>query len=398
MGLFQLFRNAVIIKITCADPPGLISEVVNHGYTLRDINFWDDITVLIEIAQKDEASLKEFFTEKSVTFFDYERKNVAWGVRKILKRPVILCGFLIFLILTLSLPNRILFICVEGNENVSAESILSYAENGGVHFGSCRKNVRSEKIKNLLLENIPQLQWAGINTRGCVAVISVREGEKTNSPADVTGICSVVASRDGVIQKMTVHSGNPVCAVGQSVRKGQVLVSGYVDCGVLIRAERANAEIYGDTVRDITAKILPERTIRTSLKRNDTKFSVVFGKKRINLFKDTGILDSTCVKMYKQYYVALPGNFVMPFSVIAIDEYHYQTEVSSVAETGDFGWMENVMESYLHKQMLSGMILEKSVKSSCTDNIVVYYGAYACREIIGKLHSEEIYTSDGETG
>ena len=35
--------------------------------------------------------------------------------------------------------------------------------------------IRSEKVKNSLLQRIPQLQWAGINTDGCVAVISVRE-------------------------------------------------------------------------------------------------------------------------------------------------------------------------------------------------------------------------------
>ena len=397
MRFYQMLQNHVVIKFMCADPSDIISQIADYGIILRDLKFLDDITAVITVDCGDEGRLLDYFTSKGVSCSIEARKGVVWSIRNILKRPVLLCAFLLFLTVTMTLPNRILFVCVEGNETVSAESILSSAETAGVYFGASRKNIRSEKIKNFLLETIPQLQWAGVNTHGCVAVISVREGNKTDNPDETTGIYSVVASRDGVIRQMTVYSGNPVCTVGQSVRKGQVLVSGYTDCGILIRTESANAEIYGDTKREISAKTPSEWIERPALKNGDTKFSIVFGKKRINLFKDTGILDTTCVKMYKQYYVVLPGNFIMPFSIIATDEYLYETETSNSNEAGDFEWMGSVVESCLSRQMLSGTILERNVKLSYENNAFIYYGAYACREMIGKMHSEEIYTSDGKT-
>ena len=79
-------------------------------------------------------------------------------------------------------------------------------------------------MKNALLQQIPTLQWAGINTDGCVATISVRE-KTVQMQQDVRyPVISIVAVRDGYITQMTVTAGSAGCKVGQSVEKGQVLI------------------------------------------------------------------------------------------------------------------------------------------------------------------------------
>ena len=60
-------------------------------------------------------------------------------------------------------------------------------------------------------------------------------------------------SRDGFIVSATVTRGNFLCRVGQSVKAGQVLISGYTDCGICIQATRAEGEIYAQTSRDFAA-------------------------------------------------------------------------------------------------------------------------------------------------
>ena len=398
MRLFHILRSIVYVRIICADPIGLVSELVNHGFDLQNVSVEDDLTIVVIIAHKDEKRLGTFLAYKGISFSVYKRKGIAYSALKILKRPILLFGLMLFTIITLLLPNRILFICVEGNEKVSTEQILSSAEQAGIHFGASRKNIRSEKIKNHLLEIIPQLQWVGVNTHGCVALITVKEEVLPETDAATKGIYSIVASRDCVIRQMTVHKGNPICTVGQPVRKGQVIVSGYTDCGDWIRSECAEAEVFGDTLRYITAKALMTYERRVRKKNTDTKFSIVCGKKRINLFKDTGNLDTSCVKMYKQYYIVLPGSFVLPFSLLTSTEIGFESEPALSSEDIDFGWVDNAVVVYLHEQMSSGCVLSKVTKTESADDVLIYYGAFACREMVGKKRSEEIYTIDEYTG
>ena len=71
----------------------------------------------------------------------------------------------------------------------------------------------------------------------------------------------------------------------QVVKKGEILISGYTDCGIAIRATDAAGEVYAKTTREITV-IFPTNY---ALKSNDTvefkNISLIIGKKRINLFK-----------------------------------------------------------------------------------------------------------------
>ena len=93
---------------------------------------------------------------------------------------------------------------MEGNQNVPENLILELASQCGLSFGTERRQVRSEQVKNALLGAVPELEWVGINTAGCVATISVRERQKGENIGQAGGVSSIVASCDGMITGIVV--------------------------------------------------------------------------------------------------------------------------------------------------------------------------------------------------
>ena len=166
------------------------------------------------------------------------------------------------------------------------DKILSAAEDCGIVFGASRRRVRSEKTKNALLSAIPQLQWAGVNTSGCVATISVRERTEAVQAEDSKFIQSIVAIRDGYVLSATVTEGTGLVIPGQSVQKGQILISGYTDCGICIRAEGAAGEVMAQTSRELEAVMPAKYDQRTQNREVRKHYSLLIGKKRIKLWKD----------------------------------------------------------------------------------------------------------------
>lgn len=208
-----------------------------------------DLSATFWVRRGDYPKISRLCAKRGDKLRILKKRGIYWAGIRLLHRPILIFALLLLLILGAFLPSRVLFVRVDGNENVPSRQILAAAEDCGVGFGASRRYVRSEKVKNALLQSIPELQWAGVNTSGCVATVSVRE-RNSREEGEVSTAQHIVADRDGFILSADVTRGTALIHTGQTVRKGETLVSGYSDCGICIRATGADGEIFAQTRRD----------------------------------------------------------------------------------------------------------------------------------------------------
>jgi hypothetical protein len=246
------------------------------------------------------------------------------------------------------------------------------------------------------LEALPQLQWAGINTNGCVATITVRERQEPEKPQVKTGVSSIVAACDGVVLSCTATKGNLVCKPGQAVKAGQTLISGYTDCGLSLRATQATGEIYARTQRKLSAVCLSTCTKKEVQTRIVKKYSLIVGKKRINLSKDSGILDTSCDKMYVEDFITLPGGFQLPVSIVTETWIIYECVDITQEEDALIKQLSDFARSQLKKSMIAGEILSANEETLAANGYYRLEGQYACREMIGRVQEEEIIAPYGK--
>ena len=397
MKFYSSLSGTIRIEVTAADMGGLLDGIASRGIAASDILLRDDLTAWMTVDRRDIPKIKALCEKRGDVLNILGVKGLYWNGKQLVCRPVLLTGLVLLFLISLWIPKRVFFVQVEGNSAIPTRQILEEAGKCGIGFGAGRKAVRSEKVKNALLEAIPQLQWAGVNTRGCVAVITVRERTETPEENDRSQLGHIVAVRDGIITDCTATSGSLLCAPGQAVSEGDILISGYTDCGLSIRAEQAQGEIYAMTRREITVAMVPERVLRQEKGAVSKKISILFGKKRINLWKDSGISDSTCDRMYEEYYITLPGGFQLPLA-IAVERFtgwetaeEYIPEQEAQLLLTDFG------ASCLQGQMVAGRILKGMQTFSTEDGRITMAGQYVCTEMIGKMRRLQIGEYNGES-
>lgn len=396
MGIFKGMTGMIRMEITAADPLRLLDTLRKNDVIVYDVEFLDALTFRLSVSLSDRKTLQRLVEQAAAGAVVIEKKGMYWLFYRMRKRPVLLAGLFVLLFLLLWLPQKVLFIQVSGNETVPTRYILEKAEYSGLKFGSDRSDIRSEVIKNRLLSEIPALQWVGINTSGCVATISVKERSMaSDSDQEVMGISSIVASRDGIIREQTVLKGTLTCEVGQAVTQGQTLISGYTDCGILIKGTRAEGEIYAETVRKIEVVTPVMSLSRGRITRTEKKYSVIFGKKLINFYTDSGNYDATCVKMYEQSYISLPGQFDLPVILITETWVYYDTEESTAVQAEARSWVTAYAEQYLRSQMIAGQILRSDITAGVENELYRVGGYYTCLEMIGQVKNEEIIEYDG---
>ena len=266
------------MEFTSASPEEILEAASEAGIPLYAVRQIDELTCQIGIRHRDFRHLSRILNRRGAGLRILNRSGIYWSVKTFLNRPILIGCFLLLLILSVYLPTRVLFVSVEGNTKLPGRLILAAAEDCGVRFGASRKLVRSEQVKNRLLSSLPQLQWAGVNTRGCTAVISVRERMEKETETEDNLVTSLIADRDGYILSATVTRGTPMVVPGQSVTKGQLLVSGFTDCDFCIRATRAEGEILAQTNRSLKVLIPQKYAAVKSAQDTYRKISLLIGK------------------------------------------------------------------------------------------------------------------------
>lgn len=382
--------SMVRLEYTSANVAQGLRAINDAGITLYQAEPMDDLTIRFSVRRHDHRTLKKLLIARGEQVQSVGWKGVFFTARKMLHRPVLLSGMMLILWLTLFLPTRVLFVEVEGNSDIPERLILEQASNFGLNFGTKRSNLRSEKIKNELMQAIPELQWVGVNTIGCRAVISVRERTDLTKRESVDRVSSIVAERDGVIREMTVISGSPLCKPGDSVKKGQVLISGYTDLGLVIRAEQAQGEIFAETSRSFTAAIPENWQDKIADWDSTKKYGLIIGKKRINFYKDSGILDTTCGKMYSEYYLTLPGGFRLPIALTVERWTKCDYQSASLEESAARKTLSAFVQRQLAQQMIAGQVEHQYETISKIDGLYYLHGRYSCCEMIGRVRPEEI--------
>ncbi len=396
MGIWRSLAGVIRIRITGADIPASLKLLTDRDVLLDDIVYISDLTAEVTLKNSDYSRAEKLLKKHGDSCVPASRWGLYWTVYYAKSRMVLLSGILILMFLTVYIPTRILFVQVKGNQNVSSLKILEKAEKNGLVFGADRAAVRSEHLKNMLLEDIPELDWVGITTAGCVATIEVKENV-VGQPKENTGtkVSSILAVCDGVVESITVTNGTPLCKPGQAVRKGQVLISGYQDFGLLLKATDAKGEIFARTYRYIQAVSPVTAVSRREKFSSETNFSLQIGKKLINFCKDSGISPAGCVKMYSKKYLTLPGGFQLPAALVIEEVNYYETVPISLSQD-DFLWMENSTQNYLTSQMIAGEVLQATTAGERLDQCYVFFGEYSCREQIGYKRIEENLSYNGE--
>ena len=385
------------VEAVSAEPSELLGKLAGHGIRIYSVVAVDPLTVRFQIQNRDYLYVKSVCAASGGKLQTIRKRGLFWSCSPVLARPVLGISLVILLLAVLFLPTRVFFISVEGNTAVPENQILEAAESCGVRFGVSRKTVRSEKMKNALLSAIPQLQWAGVNTRGCVAVISVSEKTDQETQNNASQVSHIVANQDAVVVRTIVEQGSTLCKVGQAVKAGELLVSGYVDCGISVKATRSVGEIYGQTSRSLNAIIPVQYDRKTGKQWQQKKYGIIIGKKRINFYKDSGILGGTCGKMSTVNYMTLPGGFELPLALVKEVWTGYRYETNTLSDGIALTILGGFADDYLQQQMLAGQVLRKDIAFCCEDGVYSLEGDYSCLEMIGREQSEGTLVNYGKT-
>lgn len=190
------------------------------------------------------------------------------------KRTGLVVGAALFFLFLQVMSGFIWTVEVTGNTSVPSEDIITACEEIGIYEGVPKKSINTQNYKQRLLLKLDSLAWASLNIEGCRLTVNVTEVKtKDEESAEPTNL---KARADGVIKKIDITSGNCVVKVGQTVHKGDLLVSGVIERADSTEFVRSQGSVTAVTEREITVSADWEKTVKEKTGKSRKKSVLSF--------------------------------------------------------------------------------------------------------------------------
>lgn len=206
----------------------LLSAIVRSDNSFGKMISCGD-TIKIDLPSLSRKRFLALVSAADARILSEVRSGLPYILLQYRRRVGVLLGIPIFLFLIIYPSLFIWEINISGSSAVPTELILDALAKEGLGVGCRTHDIDVAEISTRTLLECDGLSWMAINISGTTAEVVVRESVKPSTPLDDKTPSNLVAVCDGIIERIELISGQSVVSAGQTVRGGQVLISGFYE-------------------------------------------------------------------------------------------------------------------------------------------------------------------------
>jgi len=144
------------------------------------------------------------------------------------RRKAFFAGAVLFILLINLLASFIWSIEIVGNNELETSFIEGMLESNGIRTGALKYGINTDRAVERMMLEIDKLSWISIYIRGTKVKVELRERRDIPEIVPRHVPCDIVAQKDGIIKQVIAKEGIEAVGEGDTVKKGQVLISGSI--------------------------------------------------------------------------------------------------------------------------------------------------------------------------
>ena len=328
----QFAEGTVRVRVEAVFPERVMNLMSSHGLRFWDVRWESEVEFTCSMSRRDFKRLR-VLTERQPCRITVERRR---GIPYLALRA----GDRRALVLTLLLAAALLFFgsfCVwefevEGETAVSEETILRVLASHGVKLGVLSGKIDSEKLRNEVLTELPELSWIAVNVKGFKAYVQVRPRIRAPEVVKEGETVNIVARRDAVVEKVQPLWGEAVVLSGMTVKEGDLLISGVSHRGGQeVQLLSAVGNVEGRTWYTLTAEMSLTAAEKRYTGEEKTALSLVIGNHRIKILGNSRYQGAKYDKITRRTKWDLFGLLPLPVTTVREKLRFYETETVTVS-------------------------------------------------------------------
>ena len=392
-GIVNYVRGTVRAAVTGPFPERVINLCAQNRVDFWGVDWVDEHCVEITVRRSGLALLERLAEKVGCQIQEHWRRGLPEFIGMFRRRYGFLIGLFLSLCAVGIMSRFVLSVRVTGNERVTDAVILQHLQRHGVRPGAYGPGLDRRQIEQEILLDLKELAWMTINLKGTRVEVQVKETQNAPARVDERGYYHVVAEADGIVSRVEAELGDAMVKEGDTVGKGEVLISGTVTLEPPIYSElperhyfvHARGRVWARTWRTVTA-VMPEKTTGKRYTGEERiVWSVNFFGNRVEFFGNSSILDGFYDKITSVRQAALPEGRLLSLWLTRETYRAYQPEEVVVQRDAATRLLEEELRQKLCDLVgETGRVLSVSFETRVADGLIQVAATGECLEEIGR--------------
>lgn len=252
------------------------------------------------------------------------KKGLPFLLNKYRKRKIFVATLGVIIIGIIAISNFIWNIEIKGIDETKQKEILEFIQNEGVDIGKYKNGVDLQNLINKIRIARDDIAWIGMEIKGTNLIIEVVEADEKPEIINEDEYCNIVANNDGIIVKVNAQNGTPAVQEGDTVKKGDILVQGWIEGKYTEnRYVHAEGEIIAKVWYSEKEKVYYKQTYENKTGNKEKKYSLNINNFKINFYKTLSKFENydtiSTIKKLK-----ITSNFYLPIEIVANENFEKQ--------------------------------------------------------------------------
>ncbi len=229
--IYAYFKGYVTLRVKGIFIEKFLNLALSNSVYFFNVRILSEEEIEINVLLQDFWKLKKISQKVNCAIKIHKKNGIPFIWHRLKKRKLLIAGFTFFIFSLYFLSFFVWSIEIKSYENlnyISKNRIIEAAKNNGLKIGGLKNKIDTHDLEKEIVQDINMLSWVGIEFKGTKAVIKVVERVIPSQEQLEKKPQHIVASKDGIIKEFLVMVGEPKVEVGDTVHKGQILISGFV--------------------------------------------------------------------------------------------------------------------------------------------------------------------------
>ena len=384
----KIWLNYIIgyvnIKVESYFLERFINICISKNILLWNIKRKKSTILYANVSIKDYKRLKDVIRKTKSKIKIESKKGLPFIFHKYRKRKIFIAFFILVVIGLMATSNFIWNIEVKGNDSVNREEIIEALSQNGLKIGTNKNKIDINQIINNMRLQRDDIAWMGINMKGTNAIVEIKETDKAPEIVDENEFCNIVSNKNGYITKINVQNGTAAVGLGDIVKEGDTLVSGYMEGKYTgIRYVHSSADIEAKVWYSKKEKFYLNQEINVPTGATEEKYTLNLNNFKINFYKTLSKFQNyDTINESKKLMIF--SNFYLPIEIIKTTNYEYEKQQKTYTEEELLEIATKQLEEELEQKIENkDNILNKQVNVYSNENYIEVEVIYEVLENIG---------------
>lgn len=224
--MINYIKGYYIIVIEGVDTEKYLNFICKNNIPIYDVKRINKVKLEFKVSRRDYKKIKSIYRGNKFKIKVKQKLGIPFLARRIYKHKIMLLSGIVSLLLLLVTTQFITDVKIECPEGIDKEVLQEQLQECGLKPGTYKKSIDRRAIRDYIMKEIDEVAYVSINIKGTNVFVSITKKDDNKVKDTNLNYFNVIASKNGIIEKVIARSGESVVKTGDIVQKGDLLIQG----------------------------------------------------------------------------------------------------------------------------------------------------------------------------